>query len=279
MTRAPGSPHTRPRPIHEAVPPGGRSEYERPAMALPLAVIPARYAAQRFPGKPLTLLLGKPMVQHVAERCQEAQCFARVVVATDDERIAAAVRTFGTEALLTSPTCPSGTDRVAEVAARLALADDDVVVNVQGDEPAVHPESLALLAEAFTTPEVEMATLVRPLHEEERTNPNVVKVVRDERGDALYFSRADLPFQRDPRGPEVARWAHLGLYGYRWRTLQRLSQLPPTALERTEALEQLRALGHGVRISCRVTPHPTHAVDRPEDVPLAEEALRRWLGH
>lgn len=247
-------------------------------MALPLAIIPARFAAQRFPGKPLALISGKPLVQHVVERCREAGCFARALVATDDARIAAAVRGFGGEAVMTSPECASGTDRVAEVARGLGLADDAVVVNVQGDEPAVHPAALALLAGAFADAGVELATLVRPLDEAERANPNVVKVVLDEAGRALYFSRHDVPYQRDPTRPAPPRWAHLGLYGYRAATLERLSRLPPTALEQAEALEQLRALGHGVRIACRVTPHASQAVDRPEDVPLAEAALRQLLG-
>jgi 3-deoxy-manno-octulosonate cytidylyltransferase (CMP-KDO synthetase) len=247
-------------------------------VALPLAVIPARFGAQRFPGKPLALISGKPLVLHVVERCREAGCFARVVVATDDARIEAAVRDFGAEVAMTSPACASGTDRVAEVARALGLADDEVVVNVQGDEPAVHPTSLALLAGAFTAPGLEMATLVRPLSEAERSNPNVVKVVLDETGHALYFSRHDIPFQREAGKPGPPRWAHLGLYGYRAGTLGRLSRLPPTALEQAEALEQLRALGHGVRIVCRVTPHASQAVDRPEDVPLAEAALRQLLG-
>lgn len=244
-------------------------------MSAPVAVIPSRYAAQRFPGKPLALISGKPMIQHVVERCREAGCFSRVVVATDDERISAAVRGFGGEALMTSPGCASGTDRVAEVAARLGLSGEAVVINVQGDEPAVHPQALLTLARAFDEASVEMGTLVRALKEEERTNPNVVKVVLDETGSALYFSRADLPFQRDAAGPPPQRWAHLGLYGYRARVLSRLATLPPTSLEKTESLEQLRALGHGIRITCRVTPHQTQAVDRPEDLPLAEAALAR----
>ena len=195
-------------------------------MSAPVAVIPSRYAAQRFPGKPLALISGKPMVQHVVERCLEAKCFSRVVVATDDERISAAVRAFGGEAMMTSPRCASGTDRVAEVAAGLGLSAESVVINVQGDEPAVHPEALALLASAFDDSAVEMATLVRALKEEERGNPNVVKAVLDEAQNALYFSRADLPFRRDAGGPAMQRWGHVGLYGYRARVLSRLAPCP-----------------------------------------------------
>ena len=244
-------------------------------MPAPVAVIPSRYAAQRFPGKPLALIRGKPLVQHVVERCLEAKCFSRVLVATDDERIRSVVQSFGGEALMTSTACASGTDRVAELAASLGLGGEDVVINVQGDEPAVHPRALATLARAFEDAAVEMATLVRALKEDERSNSNVVKAVLDEAGNALYFSRADLPFQRDAGGPPIQRYAHLGLYGYRGRVLSRLAALPPTALEKSESLEQLRALGHGIRIACRVTPYESQAVDRPEDVPLAEAALAR----
>lgn len=241
-----------------------------------IAVIPARYASTRFPGKPLTPIGGKPMVQQVYERCVEAKCFSRVIVATDDARIEAAVKSFGGEVQQTSPDCASGTDRVAEVAQTLGLAPDAVVVNVQGDEPALHPASLQLLATAFDDAQVEMATLVRALRDEERGNANVVKAVLDERGVALYFSRADVPFPRDGE-TRIRRWAHVGLYGYRVGTLTRLAGLPPTLLEKTESLEQLRALGHGVRIVCRETMHPTQAVDSPEDVGPAEAALAHLL--
>lgn len=238
-----------------------------------IAVIPARHGASRFPGKPLALLLGKPMVEHVFRRCEEANCFDEVVVATDEGRIADAVRAFGGKAVLTSAACHSGTDRVAEVARTTVGSPDDVFVNVQGDEPAIHPASLQALARAFADLSVQMATLVRPLSEHERINPHVVKVVRDERGHALYFSRHDLPFSRDAHF-ELPRWAHLGSYGYRRQTLLKLASLPPTQLERAESLEQLRALGHGIGILCCETSHLTQAVDVPADLPLAEAALR-----
>lgn len=239
------------------------------------AVIPARYASTRYPGKPLARLLGKPMVQHVWERCQESGAFGRVVVATEDARIAEAVAKFGGEAALTSPDCASGTDRVAEVMRQKAGAPDEVFVNVQGDEPAISPAALGALVARFAEPGVEMATLVRPLEEAERPNPNVVKVVRGEDGAALYFSRCDIPFERT--AVPLRRWGHLGIYAYRRRTLERLAALPPTALEQTESLEQLRALGHGVRIHCVETAHATVAVDRPEDVPAVEALLRQRL--
>ena len=243
----------------------------------PIAVIPSRYASTRFPGKPLVSIAGKTMVQHVHQRCVESQAFERVIVATEDERIAAAVRGFGGEAHLTSPSCATGTDRVAEVARGLAQPrDGQVFVNVQGDEPAIHPEALALLCRAFDEPAVEMATLVRPLAEDERANPNVVKALVGQDGFALYFSRADVPYLRNP-SPALLRFGHLGIYGYRRATLLRLSALPSTPLEVAESLEQLRALENGIRIACRATPHRSVGVDRPEDVPSAA-ALLRELG-
>lgn len=245
-------------------------------MSSATAVIPARYASSRFPGKPLALLLGKPMVQHVVERCRESGAFGRVVVATDDARIADAVRAFGGEAELTSPDCASGSDRVAEVMGRMAGGPEDIFVNVQGDEPTISPKALAALVQKCGEPGVQMATLVRPLEQQERDNPNVVKVVRAEDGAALYFSRHDIPYPR-VKVP-LARWAHLGIYAYRRSALSEISWLKPTALEETESLEQLRALGHGYRIHCVETAHATVAVDRPEDVPAAEALLRARRG-
>ncbi|MHB8875602.1 MAG: 3-deoxy-manno-octulosonate cytidylyltransferase [Myxococcaceae bacterium] len=238
----------------------------------PIAVIPSRYASTRFPGKPLASIAGKLMVQHVYDRCLESKAFARVLVATDDERVAAAVRGFGGEAILTSAGCLTGTDRVAEVARSLP-GSGEVFVNVQGDEPAIHPSALETLALAFDDPRVLMATLVRPLAEAERQNPNVVKALVGQDGFALYFSRADLPYLRNEGAP-LQRFGHLGIYGYRRQTLERLSKLPPSPLEQAESLEQLRALENGIRIACRPTAHRSVGVDRPEDVPAAAALLR-----
>jgi 3-deoxy-manno-octulosonate cytidylyltransferase (CMP-KDO synthetase) len=238
-----------------------------------IAVIPARYQSTRFPGKPLALVAGKPLVQQVYLRCLESQAFSQVVVATDDQRIAAAVRGFGGEVVLTSPNCVSGTDRVAEVARQ--LSPQSVYVNVQGDEPAVHPESLVTLARTFDDPAVEMATLVRPLDESERSNPGVVKALVGLDGFALYFSRADLPYLRNPSACPP-RYAHLGLYGYRRATLERLASLPPSPLEQAESLEQLRALENGIRLACRLTTRRSVGVDCPEDLPQATALLRQY---
>jgi 3-deoxy-manno-octulosonate cytidylyltransferase (CMP-KDO synthetase) len=243
----------------------------------PLAVIPSRFASVRFPGKPLALLAGKPMIQHVFERCQESRAFSEIIVATEDERILRAVEGFGGRALLTSPSCASGTDRVAEIARALPHASH--VVNVQGDEPLVHPESLGLLAQGLQANDVEMATLIRPLKEEERANPNVVKVVLSARGNALYFSRADLPHARDPKDAPAPRYGHLGLYGYRRETLLKLAALPPTPLEQTEKLEQLRALENEISIRCFTTPHTSLGVDTPEDLAKAETLFRERVSH
>jgi 3-deoxy-manno-octulosonate cytidylyltransferase (CMP-KDO synthetase) len=244
-------------------------------MAFPrtVAVIPSRHASTRFPGKPLALIAGRPMVEHVWRRCQESGAFDEVLVATDDTRIQETVARFGGTAVMTSPTCATGTDRVAEVAR--ARPGVDVWVNVQGDEPLLDPQALKVLAGLFTDPTVQMGTLVRPLEALEVPNPNVVKAVLAVNGDALYFSRAALPFIREA-GHEgsVRRWAHIGLYGYRHETLLQLASLMPTPLEEAEKLEQLRALEHGLRIRCGQVHWSTVAVDVPEDVARVEAVLR-----
>ena len=238
-----------------------------------VAVIPARYASTRFPGKPLALIAGRPMVEHVWRRCEEARVFDEVVVATDDARIQEVVVRFGGTAVMTSPDCATGTDRVAEVAR--ARPDVDVWVNVQGDEPLVDPDSLRVLAGLFADPEVRMGTLVRPLEAAEAESPHVVKAVLALNGDALYFSRATLPFVREPaEAGGVRRWAHLGLYGYRRETLLWLAGLGATPLELAEKLEQLRALENGLRLRCGQVAGRTVAVDIPEDVARVEAAMR-----
>lgn len=241
-----------------------------PPDSRPVAVIPARYHSSRFPGKPLAVLCGKPMIEHVWNRCAESGAFSRIIVATDDERIARVVARFG-EAMLTSAACATGTDRVAEVARKLPEAP--AWVNVQGDEPAVHPSTLAQLAAALSESAVEMATVVRPLDPAEGDNPRVVKAVVAQNGDALYFSRANIPFASSA-ADAAGRYAHAGLYAYRRETLLRLSSTAPTPLEKIEQLEQLRALESGVRIRCVITTHRSVGVDGPADVAAAEQLLR-----
>ncbi len=234
-----------------------------------LAVIPARYASTRFPGKPLVSLLGVPMVAHVVARVREAGIATEIVVATDDERIAAAARQAGAAIAMTGE-APSGTDRVAQVARGREAA---VVLNVQGDEPALPPENLRVLAEFLLAhPETPMATLALPGREGDLTDSNTVKVVCDSSGRALYFSRAPIPYPRNHSSK--APWRHVGLYGFQRPALLQLTSWPPAELERVEGLEQLRALWHGMAIQVLPALGESVAVDVPEDVPRAEAALR-----
>jgi 3-deoxy-manno-octulosonate cytidylyltransferase (CMP-KDO synthetase) len=235
-------------------------------------IIPARYASTRFPGKPLADLGGKPMIVRVCERAATSGA-ASIHVATDDERIAAAVRAHGHSALMTRGDHPSGTDRLAEAAAQLKLADDEVVVNVQGDEPLVSPALIAQVARALEKqPEAAVSTACHRIHDPAALdNPNVVKVVMDAKGYALYFSRSRIPF---PREADAECFRHAGLYGYRVGFLKQYSRLEPSPIERAEALEQLRVLWHGFRIAVAVseTDIPP-GVDTPQDL----EAVRRML--
>jgi len=226
-------------------------------------IIPARLASERLPEKPLADIAGKPMVVRVLERAQAARGVAQVVVATDAQRIADAVRRAGGTAVMTPADCASGSDRCAHAARQLQHAD--VVVNVQGDEPLLAAEAIEQLLTAFADPTVQMATLARPLASGEFTNPNVVKVVSDVRGDALYFSRAPIPHQRGGGQPPMAR-AHVGIYGFHAAFLQAFTQLPPTPLEQAEKLEQLRVLEHGYRIRVVHTDYHAVGVDTPEDL-------------
>lgn len=237
-------------------------------------VIPARYASSRLPGKPLADIAGKPMVVRVAERA--AQSGANdVIVATDDERVLKAVEASGFKAVMTSPDHASGTDRIAEVAASLGCDEDDIIVNVQGDEPLIPPELIRDCALALTThKDAAVATLAHPIHDEaEFRNPNIVKVVTDEQGYALYFSRAPIPWPRDAFASgqsmpsDMPALRHIGLYAYRASFLAAFGNLASAPLERFEMLEQLRALWHGYRIAVAVTPDsPGTGVDTPEDL-------------
>ncbi len=236
-----------------------------------IGVIPARYASVRFAGKPLAMLGGKPMVQHVYERAAASPLCERLVVATDDERIRRAVEGFGGNAAMTSPDHRSGSDRAAEVA---AAVDADIVVNIQGDEPFVSPLLFDQLVEPFRCrPNLEMTTLCRRIDDPALwSDSNVVKVVRDSAGYALYFSRAPIPYCRNPEG--YVAWEHIGLYAYRREFLLEISRMAPTALERSEALEQLRVLENGRRIL--VVPTEDHvglSVDTPADLEKAERFL------
>lgn len=237
-----------------------------------LAVIPARYASTRFPGKALADLAGRPLIEHVYRRAVAAACVHGVVVATDDARIAATVERFGGVAVMTRSDHPAATDRLAEVVATVPCR---VVVNVQGDEPLIEPAAIdAAVGPLLADASIEMTTLSRPLADSaEFASPHVVKVVADERGQALYFSRAPIPYPRSgPAVPPTAR-AHTGLYAYRRDVLLRLASLQPTDLERTESLEQLRALEHGIRIRVIDTPYASIGVDTPDDL----ERVRRLL--
>ncbi len=233
-----------------------------------LAVIPARYSSTRFPGKPLAPIAGKPMVVHVVERALEAECFEEVIVATDDDRIADVASRSGARAVLTGA-CRSGTDRVAAAVRGIGAS---AVVNVQGDEPAQPPANLRLLAGFLReNPQVPMVTLALPGTAQDLADPNTVKVVCDVGGRALYFSRAAIPYPRNPVAGLVRR--HVGLYGYQKHALLAFASWPEAELERAEGLEQLRALVNGMSLHVLTGVADSVAVDVPEDVPRAEAAL------
>ncbi len=236
-----------------------------------LAVIPARYASTRFPGKPLYLIAGKPLVQHVWERCQSCRGLDRVVIATDDRRIQVAAEAFGAEVCMTSPDHPSGTDRLAEVAAQIPEAE--FILNVQGDEPLISPELIGQLAAALVSdPSLSMVTAAAPLENRALLDdPNIVKVTTTTTGRALYFSRSRIPY---PRNGEHGNWLwHKGIYGYRREFLMQFVAWPPSMLELTEGLEQLRALENGGAIQVISTNEDSPGVDTPEQAAAVEVLL------
>lgn len=245
-----------------------------------IGIIPARYGSTRLPAKALALIHGAPLIQHVYEQARQAKRLSDVLVATDDERICQAVAKFGGRAVMTSPAHRSGTDRVAEAARPL---EAQVILNIQGDEPLIHPEPIDQVAEFLLAHRaVPMATVMTSLTSaDDIRNPNVVKVVVDQDGYALYFSRAPIPFRRSVSGSERSEvpdtdrvyWKHLGLYGYQREFLLRFPHLPQTALEQAEGLEQLRALEHGCKIKVLETAHDTVGVDTLDDLKRVEKLL------
>jgi 3-deoxy-manno-octulosonate cytidylyltransferase (CMP-KDO synthetase) len=247
------------------------SPVDRTSLLQVVAIIPARYGSTRFPGKPLADLDGRPMIEHVYRRADASPIVSKTIVATDDLRIATTVTAFGGQVRLTQMHHQTGTDRLAEVAATL---DCDVVVNVQGDEPLLDSRAISEAVAPFEDPAVSMTTLYRRIdNPAELSNPNVVKVVLDRGGYALYFSRAAIPYARDPRGGWPPMYRHIGLYAYRRDVLLVLASLEPTPLERAEGLEQLRALEHGIRIRAVETAYDSIGVDTPDDL----EQVRRLL--
>ncbi|HET7219212.1 MAG TPA: 3-deoxy-manno-octulosonate cytidylyltransferase [Vicinamibacterales bacterium] len=236
-----------------------------------VAIIPARYQSTRLPGKALADIAGRPMIEHVYRRASAARSLSSVIVATDDERIAAAVKAFGGDVRMTSRDHQSGTDRLAEIATTLTC---DLIVNVQGDEPLIEPAMIDEAVAPFADdPALRMSTLRKRIEtDSEHENPNVTKVVVDLEGFALYFSRLPIPYTR-PGNPPAPAWRHVGLYVYRRDCLLALSKLAPSALEQAEALEQLRALEHGIRIKAIETHYDSIGVDTPVDLERVRKIL------
>ena len=250
-------------------------DFKRPTKMKIIGIIPARYASTRFPGKPLALIAGKPLIQHVVERCQKAKSLSQVVVATDDTRIWEVAQNF-CQVEMTSPEHPSGTDRIAEVVQRTAC---DAAINIQGDEPMIDPAVIDAVAGALAN--APMSTASTPIRDPaEYDNPNVVKVVVNSTDRALYFSRRTIPYVRDAAtGSVVEQLAafpflkHLGIYGYRRETLLRFVKFPVSPLEQAEKLEQLRALDNGIEIAVVRVDYDSVGVDLPRDVARVEKLM------
>jgi len=251
-----------------------------------IAIIPARYASTRFPGKPLAMLAGKPVIQHVYEQASKA--LNNLCVATDDERIFNTVESFGGKAVMTSPNHKSGTDRIEEAVEKIGT-NAEVIVNIQGDEPFIHPSQITALCQCFDNPQTQIATLGKPFESlAAAQNPNSPKIVTDNEGFALYFSRSLIPYLRDKEKlSKLAEMSaedfrnsqtyikHLGIYAYRRSVLKEITQLPQSSLELAESLEQLRWLQNGYKIKVALTDIETIGIDTPEDLKRAEESLRK----
>jgi 3-deoxy-manno-octulosonate cytidylyltransferase (CMP-KDO synthetase) len=235
-------------------------------------IIPARFGSERFPGKPLADILGKPMFWHVFQRARQCPELTRVVLATDDDRIHAAAEKLEVPVVMTRSDHPSGTDRVLEAARELGVSENSIVVNIQGDEPALNPALLTQLLGPFRDPEIQVTTPVRKIPVAEAENPDRVKVVFSKSGRAIYFSRAAIPFRRDGRPRSF--YAHIGLYAFRMKVLEQFVALSPSDLETTEKLEQLRLLENDIPIHVVITEHQSLGVDRPEDLQLVLQLLK-----
>ena len=241
-----------------------------------LGIIPARFASSRFPGKPLVDIGGKSMIQRVFEQAKKSKKLSEVVVATDDERIAEAIKKFNGNFVMTSDQHRSGTDRCAEAVKKVS-GNWNAVINIQGDEPFIQPEQIDLLAALFQNPEIQIGTLVKKLSDpNDLDNPNTMKVVLDANGNGMYFSRSPIPFIR---GEEKSNWLnkhffykHIGIYGYRIDLLEKLTKLSPGKLEIAESLEQLRWLENGYKIKTAFTEIETLSVDSPEDLEKLKKA-------
>jgi 3-deoxy-manno-octulosonate cytidylyltransferase (CMP-KDO synthetase) len=228
-----------------------------------IAVIPARFASTRFPGKIIASDTGKPLVQHVVEQVRQCKGIEEIIVAVDDERIVAALKSFKTRCVMTDPGHPSGTDRVAEVASH-AVGSGDVIVNVQGDEPQIEPETIDHLLHGMKDSGYDMMTAATPFRPPaDPGDPNLVKVVISRTGRAMYFSRAPIPLAREANGPQPTYYLHIGIYAYRRDTLVRLAGWKPTPCESAEKLEQLRALEHDVPIGVILVERWSHGIDTP----------------
>jgi 3-deoxy-manno-octulosonate cytidylyltransferase (CMP-KDO synthetase) len=220
-------------------------------------IIPARYASSRFPGKPLTLIDGRPMIQHVYEQCKKSEYLSDVIIATDDERIAEAIEKFHGKYMMTSPCQPTGTDRCAEVCSKI---ETDAVINIQGDEPKIHPAQIDQVAKMLMN-EAPICTLARKISQEEAQDSNIVKLVKNIFNQALYFSRLSIPFNSTENYLQ-----HVGIYGYQREILLEITKLPESKLELSEKLEQLRWLEHGYQIFIDITEHENISIDRIEDL-------------
>lgn len=236
-----------------------------------IAIIPARYNSTRFPGKALADIKGKPMVQRVYERCKKSESIDRVIIATDDDRIMEAAKGFGAECVMTSEACQSGTERVFEVVEKLELKDE-IIVNVQGDEPFIHPDQLKQIVSLFEDKNTHIATLKRRIEErEDLVNNNVVKVVSDHFGRAIYFSRCAIPFSREHHITEMELdnhmyYKHIGLYAFSSDIIPELKKCRVSSLEKAESLEQLRWIENGYAITIGESSYNSHGIDTPEDI-------------